>query len=100
MLVVTALFLVLGNYMASIQPNYFIGIRTPWTLEDPEIWKKTHRIGGRIWVAASGVLLLVWFFVEQNLYGLLFGIGVGIMVLIPLGYSYYLYATKQPSTQS
>src|SRR5258707_676145 len=35
----------LGNQMARIQPNWFVGIRTPWTLSDPEVWKQTHRLG-------------------------------------------------------
>src|SRR4051794_14598450 len=35
---VLAFFVVLGNYLGNLRPNYFVGIRTPWTLEDPETW--------------------------------------------------------------
>jgi uncharacterized membrane protein len=36
------LFIAMGNYFKVIQPNYFIGIKTPWTLENKEVWKLTH----------------------------------------------------------
>ena len=42
-------FMVLGNYFPTIKPNYFLGIRTPWTLENETVWRKTHRFGGRIY---------------------------------------------------
>ena len=39
------LFMLLGNEMGRLKPNWFAGIRTPWTLSDPEIWRRTHRFG-------------------------------------------------------
>lgn len=42
------LFVILGNYFKTIQPNYFIGIKTPWTLENETIWKETHRMAGKL----------------------------------------------------
>ncbi len=60
-LVVGALFLILGNYMNSVKPNYFIGIRTPWTLESPEVWKKTHRLASKIWVVGGLVMMAIPF---------------------------------------
>ncbi len=39
----------IGNYIYSLRSNYFIGFRTPWTLEYPVIWERTHRLGGRLW---------------------------------------------------
>jgi uncharacterized membrane protein len=49
---------VLGNYLTTVQPNYFVGIRTPWTLESPVVWQRTHRFGGRLFVAAGLLGLL------------------------------------------
>jgi uncharacterized membrane protein len=46
-------FLVLGNYLGTFRPSYFIGIRTPWTLESDDVWRATHRNGGRILVMGS-----------------------------------------------
>lgn len=40
---------VLGNFMINLKPSWFIGIRTPWTLSNDMVWRKTHQVGGRIW---------------------------------------------------
>lgn len=54
----SGLFLTLiGNYLTTVQPNYFVGIRTPWTLESPSVWARTHRAGG-ILFCLSGVLIV------------------------------------------
>lgn len=55
-LVIGLLLVFMGNQMRRIQPNFFIGIRTPWTLSDPEVWRRTHIYGGRLYF---GVGLLV-----------------------------------------
>ena len=47
------LFLVIGNQLGRLKPNYFAGIRTPWTLESPEVWRRTHRLGGWVFVVVS-----------------------------------------------
>lgn len=54
---VGALLIVMGNMMGKIKPNYFVGIRTPWTLADPDVWMRTHSLGGKLWFSL-GVLLL------------------------------------------
>lgn len=51
-------FALLGNYLTTVQPNYFVGIRTPWTLESPTVWARTHRVGGMLFFA-SGLLTAV-----------------------------------------
>jgi uncharacterized membrane protein len=43
----------LGNYLTTVQPNYFVGIRTPWTLESPVVWARTHRVGGIVFCLAG-----------------------------------------------
>lgn len=58
------LFIVLGNYMPKIKPNYFIGIRTPWTLENEVVWQKTHRVGGKVFVI-MGVLIMFTIFLTS-----------------------------------
>lgn len=52
------LFIVIGNYMGQIRPNYTFGIRTPWTLADETVWKKTHRKGGIIFIATGLIFVL------------------------------------------
>jgi uncharacterized membrane protein len=67
------LFAVLGNEMGRVQPNYFVGIRTPWTLADPEVWRRTHRVGGRAMVGAgvAGALLALLLPVPWSLFACL-----------------------------
>lgn len=56
-LVMGVLFLVLGNLMGKVKPNWFLGFRTPWALSDPDVWNKTQRLAG--WVLfLSGCLLI------------------------------------------
>jgi uncharacterized membrane protein len=43
---VGALFVVVGNVMGKVRPNWFVGIRNPWTLSSKEAWSRTHRLGG------------------------------------------------------
>jgi uncharacterized membrane protein len=54
---VLLLLLVLGNYFGTIRPNYFVGAKTPWTLESDEVWRATHRNAGRVLVVGSLALL-------------------------------------------
>jgi len=51
------LFIVLGNYLGQIRPNYFVGIKTPWTLANGEVWRRTHRRGGYVFVAMGLVFV-------------------------------------------
>lgn len=46
-----------GNYLGRVRPNWFLGIRTPWTLENPEIWRRTHRLTGWLFVGAGIVIV-------------------------------------------
>ena len=52
------LFVGLGNYLPRIRSNWFMGIRTPWTLDNERVWRATHRVGGRTFVAAGLVMTL------------------------------------------
>lgn len=91
LVIVGLLIAVLGNYMKTVQPNYFIGIRTPWTLEHPEVWEKTHRLGGKIWFA-GGILMIVLAFLTGSQWQLYLILGLPIILaVIPLVYSYQEY---------
>jgi uncharacterized membrane protein len=60
------LLVVIGNLLPRARPNWFVGIRTPWTLSSDRVWEKTHRFGGRVFVASgllltiAGLLLVQW----------------------------------------
>ncbi len=51
-------FIIMGHLLPKIQPNWFMGIKTPWTLSDPFVWNKTHRIGG-VFMMAGGICFIV-----------------------------------------
>lgn len=55
---VAMLFTVLGNEMGRIRQTFFTGIRTPWTLADERVWRKTHRVGAR-WMTGVGVINMI-----------------------------------------
>lgn len=50
------LLVVSGNVLSQIRPNYFFGIRTPWTLANENVWKKTHRIGSYAFVFCGTII--------------------------------------------
>ena len=56
----------LGNYLQNVKPNYFIGFRTPWTLESEEVWKKTHRLTGRVFFFSGLLGALALAFIPQE----------------------------------
>ena len=84
------LFIVMGNYMSKIKRNWFIGIRTPWTISNEEVWNKTHRLGGKIFIAI-GLLMIVGTYLPNELYWKLFIPSTFIGVIGMMGYSYWIY---------
>jgi uncharacterized membrane protein len=81
-------FAVLGNFTGKVTRNFFVGFRTPWTLANDEVWLRTHRLGGRLFVL-SGLALLA-----AGLAGAALLPAIGAVVaagLVPLVYSYLLH---------
>lgn len=86
------LFYYTGIMVENTKRNYFIGIRTPWTLHDDEIWEKTHEVGGKVFkiagiISALGVL--------NQKYAIYFILSVIPLSLYPILYSYLLYREKR-----
>ena len=84
-------FALLGNYMRTVRSNWFVGIRTPWTLSNEEVWRKTHLLGGRIWFYGGLLIAVTCLFLSQTAAGIVLFCGVGIMALVPIVYSYLEY---------
>ena len=84
------LFLVIGNYMQQAKQNFFFGIRTPWTLMDETIWRKTHRLGGRLFMI-SGVLVMLTIFLPANYEMYVILSVVAVIAIVPMAYSYLLF---------
>lgn len=85
---VLLLFLVMGNYMGKIRPNASMGIRNTWTLTDEEVWRRTHRLSGWVWVGLSMGLIGLRFLMTADLFLYFFIGGILTMALIPMVYSY------------
>ncbi|MBX0329512.1 SdpI family protein [Oscillochloris sp. ZM17-4] len=95
MLGMGVMFALIGNELGRVQPNYFVGIRTPWTLADPEIWRRTHRMGGRM-IAGAGALLVVLGLVAPTESS--FVLGIGAILVASLGsvvYSYWIWRQQE-----
>ena len=92
---VGVLFLVLGNYLPKIRSNWFIGVRTPWTLSSEESWRRTHRLAGWLFAVSGAIVVLTT----------LFNPGAGIVavavlcaisVAVSIVYSYFAWK-KDPT---
>jgi len=83
-----ALFLLIGNYLGNIRHNYFIGIRTPWTLANEQVWMKTHRFAAKLWVVCSLLIMLILPFFDTSERGIPFIIYATLLIFLPTGYSF------------
>jgi uncharacterized membrane protein len=93
---VGGLFILIGNLMTRMRPNWFMGIRTPWTLSSDTVWRKTHRVGGYAFVLA-GLLLVAMGFVRPAWFaGVLIAAAI-VAALVPVVYSYFVWRGEQES---
>jgi uncharacterized membrane protein len=84
----------IGNLMHSIKPNYFAGIRVPWTLENEDNWRKTHQLASKIWFVGGLVLAILPLVLAFKMFFIVFILGVLLMTLVPVMYSYNLYRSS------
>jgi uncharacterized membrane protein len=93
---VSLLILVFGNYMGKFKHNYFIGIRTPWTLASEEVWRRTHRMAGPLW-AGAGLLGMLLSFIQSTWAAIVLFGSYMIIAFIPLVYSYLVFRQLERS---
>ena len=89
-LAVSLLLMLMGNVMGRLKHNYFVGIKTPWTLADEEVWRKTHRLGAILWTA-GGLMGVIMSLLRQSM-GWVFIAVIAVMTFIPIVYSYVIYS--------
>ena len=93
LIVLSVLFVFIGSFMENIKPNYYFGIRTPWTLKNKIVWKKTHKLASYTSMIAGFVSLvygLATFISENSIYffiGLI--IAIFLLAVVPIVYSFY-----------
>ncbi|WP_243524971.1 SdpI family protein [Bacillus pseudomycoides] len=93
-LLVGILFLIIGNYLPQCKPNFFVGMRNPWTLSNEEVWRKTHRFSGKVFVVL-GLVMIVSIVVPADWRSYMMFAMILIAVVLTNGYSYILYKKEQ-----
>jgi len=83
------LFFYLGILIENSKRNWFIGIRTPWTMSSDKVWDKTHKIGGKLFKIAAIIVLIGVLFESYAFYFML--IPIIIVVIYTAVYSYLEY---------
>lgn len=81
----------IGNNLHTIKPNYFAGIRLPWTLSSDENWRKTHQMAGKLWFAGGLLIVVLSLLVPQTAVFPVFISLVITIVFIPVLYSYRIF---------
>ncbi|WP_339063883.1 SdpI family protein [Tepidibacillus marianensis] len=89
-LLVSILFIVLGNYMGKVKDNFFVGFRNPWTLSSKEVWYKTHRLGGKLFVI-SGILGIIGVFFGGTVAFILLLVPIILSSIVTMAYSYFVF---------
>lgn len=89
MMLIFSLFTILmGNVLGRVKQNFFMGIRTPWTLASEKVWTATHRSAGRLWMGA-GILCMIACALDVNV-AITFTVFILVM-LYPVPQSYFIY---------
>lgn len=94
MFLIGIFFAIMGNYLTQVKHNYLFGIRTPWTLANEEIWRKTHRLAGPL-MMIGGIISLISCFFSGSAAVIVFIIVIGIASIIPAFYSYLLHTRNK-----
>lgn len=89
------LFVFMGNYMHTIKPNYFAGFRTPWALEDPDNWRATHLLAGKLWVIGGLVAAILSLVLPRVAGWIVFTAITAMITLIPFIFSYRYFKKHQ-----
>lgn len=93
------LLIIIGNLLPRARSNWFVGIRTPWTLSSDRVWEKTHRFGGRVFVAGGLLITLAGLFWVGAVPAVL----LTVMILCAasvLIYSYLEWKREQPASSA
>jgi len=87
--------MVIGNFFGKIRSNFFLGVRTPWTLSSDEVWRQTHRLAGKLFMLVGALLMPIAWLVSEN--GIVYAMAFLVVpaTLIPVFYSWWLWKKEQ-----
>ncbi len=92
------LFVFIGNLLPKIKSNFFLGIRTPWTLSDTTVWHKTHRLAGALFFVCGLLMMTLGFIFEsQRVMMTLVLLLVLLSAAVPTAASCFWYRAQHPS---
>ena len=94
------LFIVMGNLIPRIRPNWFMGIRTPWTLTSERVWRKTHRVGGYTFILAGLLFIGAAFLVSGETARNVMFVAIFPIILWPVIYSYLEWRREKAEGQA
>lgn len=82
-------FIVLGNYLPTFKRNWFLGIKTPWTLSSEDSWNKTHRLVGKLFVITGLIGVVEAMFSSGSA---IFLTATIVTITVSVGYSYLMFS--------
>jgi len=85
----SALFILIGMFLPKIRKNYFVGIKTPWTIHSEEVWNKTHQFSGKLFVIAGMIALASIFFPKYSF--LIFMAAILSATVLSIASSYFIF---------
>lgn len=92
------MFILLGNYMPKVKHNYTFGIKTPWTYASENVWNKTHRMAGPLWVAGGVIMMCGIFMPAKVAFVIMFPLLI-LLVIVPMAYSYLEYKKEENNNE-
>lgn len=90
---VGSLMIIIGSFLGTVKPNWFMGIKNPWTLSNDIVWKKTHKIGGYFFII-FGLIIIACNFLPEFLSMILFIIGILLIIVGTTIYSYIVFSKE------
>lgn len=86
--------IVIGNYLGKIKKNWFVGVRTPWTLSSENVWNKTHRLSGKLFII-WGIVIIIAPWLPPLIAAILFFAGIIMILGGSFVYSYLLFKKEK-----
>lgn len=87
----------IGNLLYTLKPSFFVGIRTPWTLTNDTVWRKTHHLAGWLYVTGGLVGALLAWLLPMSVKVPVSVALLSVYSLFPVGYSYWIYRKLEPT---
>jgi uncharacterized membrane protein len=91
---IAVLFFCIGLLLDRAKQNWFIGVRTPWTLSSPTVWDKTHKLGAVLFKISAGIMILGMLLPPDWGVILIMVAAMGV-ALVTVVYSYFTYRKEQ-----